>query len=135
MTALVLDSEAISALAGGPLQRREHVRAAVVTARRRSIPIVTSTAVLAELLHGRPRDAAVDAAMRREAVELRDVDRRVARAAGRLLGAAGLDSQHAVDAFVAATAVTRGGGVILTGDPDDLRRLAAPVPNIRVEAI
>ena len=135
MTALVLDSEAISALATGPADRRVEVRAALATARRRSIPVVFSAAVLAELLRGHRRDASVTSALHRDALERQDVGHRVARIAGRLLGTAEMSSEHAVDAFVAATAVVRGGGVILTGDEHDLRRLADPMQNIRVERV
>ncbi len=63
------------------------------------------------------------------------VTRRVARVAGTLLGREGLDSCHAVDAFVVATAVRLGGGVIATHDPTDLARLAQAHPNVKVAAI
>ena len=42
----------------------------------------------------------------------------------RILGREGLDSCHIVDAVVIATALRHGGGVVATGDMDDLRRLA-----------
>lgn len=46
-----------------------------------------------------------------------------------------LDSCHAVDAFVVATAASVGNAVILTGDPTDLRRLAARTPGVAVQAL
>jgi hypothetical protein len=36
---------------------------------------------------------------------------------------------------VIAAAVETGGGVVLTGDPDDLASLAAPYPNITVQSL
>jgi hypothetical protein len=39
------------------------------------------------------------------------------------------------DAHVVATAVEAGGGIVLTGDPTDIGRLAAAFPNVVVEAI
>ena len=67
-----------------------------------SIDLVTSSAVLAELVDG-PHDAALWSALRRHDVDRRTVDDAVATRAGHLLRAAGTDSTNAVNAFVAAT--------------------------------
>jgi len=40
-----------------------------------------------------------------------------------------------VDAHVVAAAVEGGGGLVLTGDCDDLTRLAASYPNVHVERL
>ena len=40
-----------------------------------------------------------------------------------------------VDAHVVAAAVEHGGGVCLTGDPDDLERLAVGAPAVQVVPI
>ncbi|MFT4215588.1 MAG: hypothetical protein QM619_00150 [Micropruina sp.] len=40
-----------------------------------------------------------------------------------------------MDAAVVATALAAGGGVIATGDPDDLDALAAGLPGISVEVV
>ena len=40
-----------------------------------------------------------------------------------------------VDAHVVAVAVEAGGGVVVTGDPDDLGRLSGAYPNVVVEAV
>jgi hypothetical protein len=58
-------------------------------------------------------------------LEVIDVGRRIARTAGHLLGTSGLDSEAAIDAFVAATTIALGGGVIAAGDPTNLRRLSS----------
>ncbi len=61
--------------------------------------------------------------------------RAMARVAARLLARDGLDSCHVVDALVVAAAVRFGGGVVLTGDPDDLRSLARDFPNVSVSPV
>jgi len=56
---LLLDSEALSALAHGPAQRRDRVRALIALMRNRNLVVGTVAAVLAELVRGRPADAEV----------------------------------------------------------------------------
>jgi predicted nucleic acid-binding protein len=129
---LLLDSEAISAVAHGPPQRRDRVRALVMEMRSRELPIATIAAVLAEVVRGRPADAGVFAGLRRERVEVHPVDTRVGVRAGQLLGAVGAGSEMAVDAFLVADADLRGGAVIATCDSDDLARLASPTHRVRI---
>ena len=74
---LLLDSEALSAVAQGPAERRDRVRALVAEMRRRERSIGTVAAVLAEVVRGRPSDAAVFAGLRRERIEVHSVDTRV----------------------------------------------------------
>ena len=121
---LLLDSEALSAVAQGPAERRDRVRALVAEMRRRERSIGTVAAVLAEVVRGRPADAAVFAALRRERIEVRPVDTRVGVRAGQLLGAIRSGSELAVDAFVVAVGDLAGGAVVATVDLTDLRRLA-----------
>ncbi len=132
---LLLDSEAISALAHGPRGRRDRVRALVVEMRRRQLAIGTVAAVLAEVVRGHPRDAGVFAGLRRERVEVHRVDTRVGVRAGQLLGAAGLGSEQAIDAFVVAVADLAGGALVATVDAADLRRLATHASNVAVADI
>lgn len=127
---LLLDSEALSAIARGPARRRDRVRALVAEMRRRELPVATVAAVLAEVVRGHPRDAAVFAGLRRERVEVHPVDTRVGVRAGQLLGATRSGSEHAVDAFVVATADLAGGAVIATVDVRDVARLAAHAKNV-----
>lgn len=132
---LLLDSEAISAIAHGPAERRDRVRALASEMRRRELPVATVAAVLAEVVRGRAQDAAVFAGLRRERVEVHAVDSRVGVRAGQLLGACGADSRLAVDAFVVAVADLAGGAVVATGDATDLRRLAAYASAVAVAPI
>jgi len=121
---LLLDSEALSAVAQGPAERRDRVRALVAEMRRRERSIGTVAAVLAEVVRGRPSDAAVFAGLRRERIEVHSVDTRVGVRAGQLLGAIRSGSELAVDAFVVAVGDLAGGAVVATVDLTDLRRLA-----------
>lgn len=127
---LLLDSEAISAIAHGPKARRDRVRALVAAMRRRELPVATVAAVLAEVVRGHPRDAGVFAGLRRERVLVRPVDTRVGIRAGRLLGAAQAGTELAVDAFVVAVADLAGGAVIATADVGDIERLAAHADHV-----
>ncbi len=63
------------------------------------------------------------------------IDRAIAQRAGLLLGSAGLRSDAAIDAFVAATAASYRPAVIITGDSDDLGRLCASLPNVHVQPL
>ena len=49
-----------------------------------------------------------------------------------VLAAAGVGSTFMVDAHVVAAAVELGGGVVLTADAGDLRKLSAPYRNVTV---
>jgi predicted nucleic acid-binding protein len=132
---LLLDAEAISAVAHGPANRRDRVRALVTAMRARDLPVATVAAVLAEVVRGRAADAAVFAGLRRERVEVRPVDTAVGVRAGQLLGAIRAGSEHAVDAFVVAVADLAGGAVIATTDARDLERLAGNADDVRVASI
>ena len=132
---LLLDSEAISAFAHGPRQRRDKVRALIGLMRTRGLSVATVAAVLSEVVRGRPADASVFAGLRRERVEVHNVDTRVGVRAGRLLGAIGAGSELAIDAFVVAVADLAGGAIVATTDPEDLKRLAAHATRVRVADI
>ncbi|MGH8884917.1 MAG: hypothetical protein ACRDYX_07045 [Egibacteraceae bacterium] len=132
---LLLDSEALFAIAHGPAVRRDRVRALIAEMRRRNLPVGTVAAILAEVVRGRPADAGVFAGLRRERVEVHPVDTRVGVRAGQLLGAAQAGSALAVDAFVVAVADLAGGAMVATVDLDDLRRLAAHATRVAVVSI
>lgn len=132
---LLLDSEAISAIAHGPPHRRDRVRALVAGMRSRNLPIATVAAVLAEVVRGRPADAGVFADLRRERIEIHPVDSRLALRAGQLLGAAGAGSDMAIDAFLVADADLHKGAIIATCDANDLGRLAAFATRVHVAAL
>jgi hypothetical protein len=107
------------------------MRAAVLMHRDVIVPAVT----LAELYRGAGHNQAVDACLARETgIRVRDTDRPLARLVGGVLTGAKADSRYLAGAHVIAAAVETG-GVVLTGDPDDLAALAAPYPNITVQPL
>lgn len=132
---LLLDSEALSAIAHGPPRRRERVQGLVAEMRRRDLPVVTVAAVLAEVVRGRHADAAVFGGLRRERVRVEPVDSRVGVRAGQLLGAVGAGSDLAIDAFVVAVGDLAGGAVVATVDTGDLKRLAQHATAVVVASI
>ncbi len=137
MKPIVLDAEAFNALAGPDSIRMRSVRRAFDAAAALRRPVLVPAVVLAELYRGPGRNARVDSCLSREsrAIDVRDTDRSFARYVGGVLAAAGAGSELMADAHVVATAVEAGGGIVLTGDPTDIGRLAAAFPNVVVEAI
>jgi predicted nucleic acid-binding protein len=131
----VLDAEALSALAN-PGERTTSARraqAVLEAIERRGGTARVPAPVLAEVTRTPARAAATGRVLRRARVI--PTDRAIAEHAGRMLERLRLDSRHAVDAFVVATAASLGNAVILTGDPADLRSLAAPVAGVVVQAL
>jgi len=134
--ALILDSEALATLGGRPSKRQEEVRAAMRAAVLMQRDVIVPAVVLAELYRGPAHNQMVDACLARETgIRVRDTDRPLARLVGGVLTGAKTDSRHLADAHVVAIAVETGGGVVLTGDQDDLTMLAAPYPNITVRPL
>lgn len=132
---LLLDSEALSAIAHGPSGRRDKVRALIREMRARNLPVATVASVIAEVVRGRPADAAVFSGLQRERVEVVPVDTRVGVKAGQLLGSIRAGSEMAVDAFTIAVADLAGGAIVATTDPSDLKRLAAYTTRVIVADI
>jgi predicted nucleic acid-binding protein len=117
--ALVLDCEGIVKLASGDPMTRHRFEAA----RRRGSLVLTAAPTLAEVLRGTPRDAGMHRVLNR--ITVVPIDKRLGRAAGELLSRAGLSGhQHALDALLAVVAMEQQRPIVLlTSDPDDLRRL------------
>lgn len=136
MVALVLDTRALEVLAdrAADPQATRRVRSMLTAAARMGVPVRVSTAVLSETYQGRRADAAVDHVLRR-GIRVITMGRSMARLAGALRTRDRLDSCYTVDAFVVATAVRLGGGIIATGDSEDLKALARDYPNVRVESV
>lgn len=130
---VVLDAEALVALAGGPGRRNVEVRAALSAAARLRREVVVPCVILAELYRSSRHNALVDACLSRETgIRVRDTDRPLARIVGGVLAAARMGSEHLADAHVVAVAVELGGGLALTTDTEDLGRLAASYGNVTV---
>ena len=135
--ALILDSEAINALAHASERSAlaERSRAILKVAHERRALVRVPSAVLAEVCRGPRFDAAVERLLEGRGILVFDLNRRIAQRAGGLLSKAKLSSEHAVDAFVVATALDFESAVIATGDPVDIRRLAGSSRQLRVFAI
>ena len=132
--ALILDSEAVSALANASSRGvlAERARAILTVAHERRALVRVPAAVLAEVCRGPRCDAPVDHLLNGRGVVVHDLAGTIARRAGHLLAKARLSSASAVDAFVVSTALEFDTAVIATGDPADLQRLAAPYRRIEV---
>lgn len=132
---VVLDSEALAALSFPRERTRAARRAqAVLTAIERLGGRARVPApVIAEVARTAARRAAVDRVLSR--VPVTTTDRQVATRAGEMLGKLGLDSCHAVDALVAATAIAARPSVVITGDPDDLSRLVGAERGVGIQEL
>jgi predicted nucleic acid-binding protein len=136
VTALVLDTRAVELLADpkADMQAARRMRDVLDAADRMGIPVRIPSAVLAEVYRGTHADAAIDRVLGR-GIRPITLGLAAARQAGGLRHRDRLDSCHTVDALVVAAAIRLGGGIVATGDPDDLRSLARDHANIQVQAL
>lgn len=125
---LVLDSGAVIALSRGDQRARAFLGRALELGTEVEVPVV----VVAETLRGNPRDAPVHRVLKAVG-NVPDTRERHGRIAGRLLGAT--RSDDTLDALVVAQAIEAGGARILTGDPDDLERLAQAFPEVSIQQL
>jgi hypothetical protein len=135
--ALILDSEALNALAN-PSQRGAltlRARAIARVAHERGALVRVPSPVLAEVCRGGRLDAPINQFLNRDVARVVETTRIIAQRAGSLLAGARMGSAHAVDAFVVATALEFELAVIASGDPKDIKRLAADYPQVSVMAL
>lgn len=125
---LILDSGAVIALSRGERRARAFLARALELRTPVEIPVV----VVAETLRGGPRDAPVHRVLK-AAGSVPDTRERHGRTAGRLLGTT--SSTATADALVVAQAVEAGGAQVLTGDEEDLRRLAGDHPEVWIQRL
>lgn len=125
---LVLDSGAVTKLA-----RRDRQTAAIIGVLRRDRlwPPVVPSVVIVESVTGRPGPDANTNRLLRTCDIVTEIPEQTARRAALLRSRAKQGS--AVDALVIA--IAEPGSVVLTGDPADLRALAANAEHVRVEEI
>jgi predicted nucleic acid-binding protein len=124
---LILDSGALIASARGDDRVRAYIRRSVEL----RVPISIPVAVLAETVRGGSSDALLLMALK--VGDTQPTTAQIGELAGMLLGSA--RRSDAVDALVVAEAIVIGGGVILTGDPDDLSVIAAGHAEIEIRPI
>lgn len=135
--ALILDSEPLNALAN-PTQRGSlalRARAIARVAHQRGALVRVPSPVLAEVCRGGSLDGAINQFLNRDVAKVVGLSRPIAQRAGALLAAARMSSAHAVDAFVVAIALEFDLTVIASGDPKDIKRLAANHPQVSVLAL
>ncbi|MGH7438606.1 MAG: PIN domain-containing protein [Polyangiaceae bacterium] len=134
---LILDAEALNALANASKRPvlAERARAILQVAHEEGALIRVPAPVLAEVCRGGARDAAVNHVLKGRGLLVASLSGSAARRAGALLARARMASEHAVDAFVVATALEFAPAVIATGDPDDIGRLSSGWEQIRVFAV
>ncbi len=131
----VLGSEALAALSF-PRERARagrRAQAVLVAVERLGGRACVPAPVIAEVARSASRRTGVDRVLLR--LPVIDTDRAIATLAGHLLGRNRLDSRHAVDAFVVATALGASPAVVLTGDPDDFTRLIGDDPGVLVRPL
>ena len=136
MTAIILDTRALEVIADPKADPRatQRMRDLLAVAARTATPVRVPTAVLAEAYRNTTADAAIDRVLG-NGIRPITLGQSTARHAGGLKHRDRLDSCHTVDAVVVATAIRLGGGLIATGDPDDLRSLAREHAHVKVEAL
>ncbi|WP_172386660.1 PIN domain-containing protein [Streptomyces sp. MNP-20] len=129
--ALVLDSEGLAKA----VQRDREVHEWLTAARDADLPVLTSAAVLVEVIHPKINDAALKWTLSRLRVE--PVTQAIAQSAATLLRTAELHGhKYAIDAMLCATALTQPGRVtILTSDVEDIAILTANHPRIATEKV
>lgn len=129
--ALVLDSEGLAKA----VQRNREIHEWLTAARDVDLPVVTSAAVLVEVIHPKINDAALKWTLSRVSVE--PVTQAVAQSAAALLRATGLHGhKYAIDAMLCATALQYPGRVtILTSDVEDVGLLTAGHPRVSAEKV
>ncbi|MEV4867674.1 PIN domain-containing protein [Streptomyces syringium] len=129
--ALVLDSEGLAKA----VQRDHEVHEWLAAAREADLPVVTSAAVLVEVIHPRINDSALKWTLSRLRVE--PVTQALAQSAAALLRGAGVHGhKYAIDAMLCATALAQPGRVtILTSDAQDIEMLTADHARVVAEKV
>ncbi|MET9130764.1 type II toxin-antitoxin system VapC family toxin [Streptomyces antibioticus] len=129
--ALVLDSEGLAKA----VQRDREIHEWLTAARDADLPVITSAAVLVEVIHPKTNDAALKWTLSRLTVD--PVTQVVAQSAAALLRTAGLHGhKYAIDAILCATALQHPGRVtILTSDVEDIELLTADHPRVNAEKV
>ncbi len=128
---VVLDAEGLAKLAAGDKRAVSFASDAYDA----DGEVVVAASTLTEVLRGGPRDARVHRVLSR--ITVVDIKKRHGRAAGELLGRAGMSGHRcALDALVAAVALAQPRPVVLlTSDGDDLTRLTEEPGRPRAERI
>lgn len=139
--ALVLDAAALSELALSRDSELSPLLYGLIEATwQRQRSVLVPAVVCAEVCRGRARTTQVEALLARHRpgagqsspILVVDTNFAIARLVGSVLNASKAGSKDIVDAHLVALCIDRGGGLIVTSDPDDLRRLSSPFVGTRI---
>lgn len=126
---LILDAGALIALA-----RNDHrVRSYLTVALERGVDVLVPPIVVTQTIRGAAQDALINRLLKSKGIYVPAADEELARAAGHLLAKSGL--HDAADAQIVAEAARCAPATVLTGDPDDLRRLADGLPAVQIMVV
>jgi predicted nucleic acid-binding protein len=114
------DSGALIALSRGNVALRAFLRVWA----SRGVRLLVPAPVLAEVLRGGARDAALHRVLRNSGVEIVPLSAAAARRAGELLGSAGAKPSYTLDALIVAVALESGVTEMFTSDSYDIELLA-----------
>lgn len=133
MSAVILDTRALEVFANPRVEKRasQLVRDLIGLAKRQGTPVLVPMNVLTEAYQGTPADALIDRVLGDDARPIM-LGLAMARRTAYLKHRDKLDSCYTVDASVVATSIRMGGGIVITGDPDDLKALAREHSNVKV---
>lgn len=134
MTArIVLDAAAFDTLdtAGGVV-----LRSIILRAIAKGADTYCAAVTLAEVCRGRTRTRRVEASLARDRgggrIRIVSTDARLAKLVGAILHDSGAGSEMIAVAHVIAVCADADRAVVVTADPDDITRLAAAVPGVRI---
>jgi hypothetical protein len=113
---IVLDAGALIALESGGRE----VRLLIERARERGAPMIVPAGVLGQVWRGSPRQVPIARVVNAQETLVEALDDPTARVAGMLCGAAA--TSDVIDATV-VIAARRHAAMVVTSDPDDLRRI------------
>jgi predicted nucleic acid-binding protein len=139
--ALMLDAAALSELASSRDSAPSPLLYGLLEATwQRQRDVLVPAVVCAEVCRGKARTTQVEALLARHRPGTRqsspilviETDFSLARLVGSVLNASKAGSKDIVDAHLVALCIDRGGGLIVTSDPDDLRRLSGPFLGTRI---
>lgn len=139
--ALLLDAAALSELASSRFSQLSPLLHGLLEATwQRQRDVLVPAVVCAEVCRGKSRTTEVEALLARHRpgsgqsspILVVDTNFAVARLVGSVLDASKAGSKDIVDAHLVALCIGVGGGLIVTSDPDDLRRLSGPFIGTRI---
>lgn len=128
---VVLDSDGLWAVARND---SEDARAVLAISREAGLPVLVPAAVLAETLFGDRRDARANQVLKY--LQVMVTTESIARSAAELKRLASMGGVAAtIDAIVVAVSAAAGGGVIVTADAHDIRKLADSASGVRIRPV